>query len=444
MAVAEEKSVSPSPPGPARAWRFAVDDDMRRMAAMAITIAAALLVMITLRPFGPPDLPGTVASEGDPVNQYGFLLAGCLAMVAIATLVDRRVLGRLVGPGWAAVGLVLILSFLTTAAPMETMRSVLLTVIAMTVALAVVLLPRSERDFRAAFTAAALCVLALAYFSVVAMPSLAVHQASGPEAHHAGLWRGHYTHKNIAGPVMSVLAMFGLYCYRAGDRLVGGLIVALAMVFVVQTGSKTTLGFVPIAMGVVLLRPLFGRAGFVAIAFVLVLVPAFMLTVGTVLSSGMAEFVARLPGDPTYTGRTSIWSFAVATMADHPTAGYGFYNFWQTPFVTGREADFEQDWDVRGIGSGHSNYIDMPLLFGFAGAAVIFWVLLVAPTIDYVKACRQAESRLLADYFMMVVVFMALSSLMETFMFNRSDSFWLLIVMAVFGLRLLGRTRLRQ
>jgi hypothetical protein len=33
-----------------------------------------------------------------------------------------------------------------------------------------------------------------------------------------GFWRGHFSHKNIAGPVMCVIAIFGVYLMRSGQR----------------------------------------------------------------------------------------------------------------------------------------------------------------------------------------------------------------------------------
>lgn len=410
---------------------------------MLASLAGLLLILITLRPFGAPDSVLAQGSEGDPVNQIGFLLAGTLSIVSLATLADRRILLPAIGIPWALMLVILAISVLVTPVPDQTLRSVMLTLIAMIVAFTTLAVAPDERAFRRVFAAAALIVLALAYVSVIALPTLAIHQPYELEAQHAGLWRGHYTHKNLAGPIMSVLALFGVYCWRAGDRAVGAVIAMLATIFVIQTGSKTTLGFLPIAAAIVMLRPLFGSALLVVAAHAAILLAAFMLTIGTVLVPAIENFIQQSTSDPTFTGRTEIWRFAIDWMAAKPWFGQGFANFWLTPTVTLQEPNFEENWDIRGVVSGHSNYVDMPLLFGFIGAGVIYWVLLIAPMIDYVRATQRAANRGLADFFMTVVIFMSLLSLMETFFFNRTDSFWLLVVIAVFGLRLLSRTRLK-
>ncbi len=415
-----------------------------RLIAMLVSLAGLLLILITLRPYGVPESALTQARQGDPVNQIGFLMAGALSVVALATLADRRILLPALGLTWLLVLVIFAISVAITPAPDQTLRSVALTLIAMVVAFTTLAVVPDERAFRRVFASACLIVLCLAYVSVIAMPTLAVHQGFELESQHAGLWRGHYTHKNLAGPIMSVIALFGIYCWRAGDRAIGAIIAILGTIFVIQTGSKTTLGFLPVAAAIVMLRPLFGSARLVVAAHALVLLAAFMLTIGTVLVPGIESFIQQNTSDPTFTGRTEIWRFAIDWMATKPWFGQGFANFWLTPTVMLQEPNFEENWDIRGVVSGHSNYVDMPLLFGVIGAGIIFWALLIAPMIDYVRATRRAANRDLADFFMTVVIFMSLLSLMETFFFNRTDSFWLLVVIAVFGLRLLSRTRLKS
>lgn len=417
---------------------------LHRLAGGVIAALALLLILVTLRPFGPPDEPARSLSEGDPVNQYGFLAAGALVAFGFSTLVRPAVLLKLAGPVLLAVLALIVLAVANTPIPSDTARSALLTVIGMAVALAVVVLPASEADFRRILLGSTLSVLALAYLSVLLVPDLAIHQASGPEAAHAGLWRGHYTHKNVAGPVMSVLALAGIYLWRSGHRLAGPVITMLAAFFVVQTGSKTTLAFLPLSVLIVMMRPLFGRAWLVVAVAWAVLAAAFLMTVGTVLFPPMADLVARLPGDPTFTGRTAIWNFALDAIAQKPLSGYGFANFWNTDVVTGSEISIEALWDVRGIGSGHSNFIDMPLNFGIPGGLLILYAFLFAPGFDYCRSQRRAENALIADFFMTIIIFMSFTSLMESFLFNRVQTFWLLIVMAVFGLRLTARTSVRE
>ena len=46
-------------------------------------------------------------------------------------------------------------------------------------------------------------VVVTSYAGIVLLPDVAIHSANSAEPQHAGLWRGLFAHKNIAGPVMS-------------------------------------------------------------------------------------------------------------------------------------------------------------------------------------------------------------------------------------------------
>ena len=50
----------------------------------------------------------------------------------------------------------------------------------------------------------------------VCCPTMAIHTANSAEPEHAGLWRGLFAHKNLAGPVMACFSFAGLYLMRRG------------------------------------------------------------------------------------------------------------------------------------------------------------------------------------------------------------------------------------
>jgi len=148
--------------------------------------------------------------------------------------------------------------------------------------------------------------------------------------------------------------------------------------------------------------------------------------------------------DPTFTGRDEIWKFALQRIAEKPWFGYGYASFWQTPTVTGFEENYEASWDIRGIGSGHNSYLDAALTLGVPGAVVTIFILMGLPLVDYLRACRIATNRRLADLFVMVVIFMTYVGMLEAFLLNRADPLWVLFALAVVGIGLAGRMRARS
>ncbi len=410
-----------------------------RIVAIAISTLGIALMLISLRPFAATSVFESSSSEGDALNQIGFMAAGVICLLALVCLANKKALASLLTPSFIALGLLIAINVIQAPDPESTFRSAAFTVIGMLLAFSVIVLPRGESDFRFALLIGAGAALALSYAGVVFLPNLAIHGFDAYEPQHAGLWRGHFSHKNIAGPVMSIIAFFGLYIMRSGQRLTGLVMFVAATVFVVQTGSKTTTGFFPVAIMIVLLAPIFQRSSIAIFATLVTMLAVAIFTLGSLYSADISQLVGDLLGDQTYTGRTTLWEVSLSKIPEHSWFGFGLYNFWLTDNVLGLDKPFEAAWDYRHIVHGHNNYLDILLNFGFVGGAVLFWVLFVGPMFNYARARRLPGNRKLADMFFMIIVFVCLLSFIETFFLARNVPLWLMHIFAVFGLHLLAR-----
>ncbi|MEX3008036.1 O-antigen ligase family protein [Hoeflea sp. TYP-13] len=414
-------------------------EKLQRTAANLLAFCALCLLMLSLRPFNSVSLIDLEPQQGDSLNQIGFLIAGTIAVGALLTLVNHRLLRIFVSPAWIGIVVVMAISIAVAPEPASATRSVILTLIGMLVASCIVLLPPDEQSFQRVCAAAILTVLAISYMGVVLAPGLSVHGEGGAEAQHAGLWRGHFSHKNIAGPVMSVFAMFGIYLWRSKYRAIGALIMLLAFVFVIQTGSKTTNGLLPISIVIVIAGRLFGLPMLTIALYAIAVIALTMLTIGTIYSPVLADLTGTLLSDPSFTGRVTLWEYGISNIPKNLWFGTGFDSFWGTPTVTDIEKPFEWAWDFRGIVHGHNNFIDIALTTGLFGFIVLCWALFIAPAINYVKSNRIASNRNLADLFMMILIFLTLLSFLETFFLRRIDPIWLTMVIAIVGLQLTSR-----
>lgn len=417
-----------------------VSERVIRLMTVMVSGLALALMLISLRPFAARLTYSSGAENaGDALNQYGFLAAGGICSLALLSLANRRVLTSLLSPGFMLLGLVLAFNLMRSPYPDLMMRALLFTLIGMLIAFTMVALPRNQADFRLALGLGAGAALALSYIGLVAFPDLAKHGFDAYEPQHSGLWRGHFSHKNIAGPVMSVIAIFGLYFMRSGQRLFGFIMFAAAALFVANTGSKTTAGLFPVSIMIVMMAPIFASAGMAILTSIAAIAGVGIFTLGVLYRPDISLLVAKLTGDETYTGRTTLWEFSLSMIPNKPWLGYGLYNFWQTENVLGLDAPFEAAWDYRYIVHGHNNYLDILLNLGIIGGAVLCWVLFVAPMINYAKARQKPAKRAMADMFFMIIVFASLLSFIETFFLARNDAIWLMHIMAVFGLHLLAR-----
>lgn len=415
-------------------------------AATTFLAGFGLFIMIfTLNPF-----MGDVVSESDGagtanvVNQVGYLALGGVFTFFMLASVNPRTLLQLISPSWLIIFAIAYFSCMQSYDPTASARGVTLSLVAMLMVAGVLVLPRSERDFVEACANAVLLLLVINYAALVLLPERAIHQASALESWHAGYWRGHLSHKNVSAPVFSVLAMFGIYCIRSGARLRGWAITALAVIFVLHTGSKTTIGFLPMAIGIVLCGSAIRSSGAIVAVHLCLAVLVTGLTVGTIYSPSLLAATATVLDDPTFTGRDAIWQFASDSIAAHPWFGHGYASFWQSPVIRGMEANFEADWDVRGIVSAHNTYLDALLTFGIPGGAVIILLLFVKPLIDYLRAARRSGSRNFSEFCLMVIIFMTYNGMLESFILNRADPMWMLLALAVFGLNMAARCNLRR
>ncbi|MCY0146472.1 O-antigen ligase family protein [Hoeflea sp. G2-23] len=410
-----------------------------RILAIAVSTLGIALMLISLRPFAAASIFESSSADGDALNQMGFLAAGAICLLALISLANKKALASLFTPSFVALGLLIAVNVAQAPDPESTLRSAIFTIIGMLLAFSVIVLPRGEGDFRFALLIGAGAALGLSYIGVLLFPNLALHGFDVYEPQHAGLWRGHFSHKNIAGPVMSIIAFFGLYIMRSGQRLAGLIMFSAATIFVLHTGSKTTTGFFPIAIMIVLLAPLFHRSSVAIFATLVTMATVAIFTLGSLYSTEISQLVGDFLGDQTYTGRTTLWEVSLSKIPEHPWFGFGMYNFWMTDNVLGLDKPFEAAWDYRHIVHGHNNYLDILLNFGFIGGALVYWVLFIGPMFNYARARRLPGNRKLADMFFMIIVFACLLSFIETFFLARNVPLWLMHIFAVFGLHLLAR-----
>ncbi|WP_051011648.1 O-antigen ligase family protein [Nitratireductor pacificus] len=414
----------------------------RLLAAEHLPTVIATVILSTLiisfRPFQPSGAELT-GSGGDIVNQLGFGGLGALSLVSLLTLVDRRVLSALLSPWWLLLLAFLFLSILNTPDPTATMRSAAFSVIGIVSVAAVLTLPRSADAFCRVLVLAGFTIIGLSYLGLVIVPEAAIHQAGDVEYQHSGLWRGVFTHKNIAGPVMASLSFAGIYLWRRGWRRAGGLLFVLAMIFVLNTGSKTTAGTVPLAGLLIALPGIFGLRFLVPLFVAAAVCGMGVATLGIVFIEPVKQLAASLAPDLTYTGRTALWDFAGSMLAQRPWTGYGFENFWLTETVFTSDHPFDRAWDVRGTVHSHNSYMDLAIAMGLPGLAVGIIAFIIVPLRDYMRAPLHRENVFLADFFMMIVTFALFNAFLESFFFRRADPVWMFFVMAALGLRLTAR-----
>lgn len=399
-----------------------------------------LAVWVSFHPFA-AELEDTTG--GDIVNQLGFGLLLILCLFTFATLIEQRLVARLATPSYLLLGLVLIAAIVASSDLDASFRAMVFSVIVVLAAVTVMTLPRNIRQFAMIIAIGCLLALTFSYVAIFAFPLSGIHPSGGVEGQHAGLWRGIYDHKNVASAVMAVFVIIGIFTWREGYRVLGFAVTVLALVFLLNAGSKTSGALLPVAM---LYAAFVSRLKTPYLRFIISLVPLgilFTITVGSAVIPQINGVLQMIAPGTTFTGRLDLWQYTVERIAEQPFVGYGFENFWGTSTVINADQPIELTWDVREIVHGHNSYLDAAISFGLPGLVIIMFVLIILPAMDYAASNRQGPSSRLANLFLSIWIFTSLNACLESFFFRRSDPVWFCMLLAVIGLRLLATGRSR-
>ena len=415
-------------------------DDIREGSGIGVLgpplfVATLLFYLITLTPF----IDLSAADSGDPaadksstINQIVFLALTASLWLTVLRSPVRHLAVRPRGVLIATLLWFAIVSAIS-AHPDIGLKRVVLATLTIVNAGIFLLLPRSERQFAGLLSMCCLGTLALAYLGVILWPHLAIHQASEVrEPMNAGLWRGHFAHKNSAAAAMVMISFAGLYLYGTGRRIAGGAITLLAVAFLAHTGGKSSSAALP---GILVVAWIFERWRAIRIPMVFLALAAFnIITIGCSVSPAMRTLVADLGIDPTFTNRIDIWRVGASAVMDKPLTGYGFQLFWQTDEMV-YKAGGGMNWAV-GAFNAHNAYLDAAITTGIPGLLLTLALLVWLPLRDVARAETRDNDPALTRFFIRIWLYGVFSACVESLYFQSGSLVWFMLIAAIFGLRL--------
>ena len=398
--------------------------------------AVFLVLLVSFHPFPARDQPFEISDTGDVANQIGYSSLFVLLLAWNLTHQPQRLL-LLIRP----IAVVTLLWFALTVVlswdPALSARRFAYALITMAIAGMVLLLPRNPRHFGNIMTFVTLSVLLACYYGVMFKPEFSIHQGSDwAEPELAGDWRGLFEHKNEASVAMVIFVFIGLFVARVRGLILGILIVGLSLPFLYLTHSKTAMAAMVLAL-VISEVVVFSRRPSVGItASLAVLLVLNIISIGSIYLPSIRDLVG-LVSDPSFTGRADVWRFAEAAVAERPITGYGFSAFWGTEQVVYGMSG--ATW-ANTASHAHNGFLDLALTVGIPGSALVTLWLFVLPLFDYFGSPAEPESAPLKMLFLRLCLFAAYESCFET-MFTEVGAYWMILFFAVFGLRLLAKTR---
>jgi len=406
----------------------------------ATFVGVMLMAWLTLHPF--VDLSNAQIGDvttGNELPTYA-IFGGLAVLTMVLTMRDNaRGLATLLTPAFVLFIGWLCVTILLSYDPGTSIRRFSLTACVMAVTAGLPLLAKSQHELLRWLSIAALVLLAACYLGLLLVPHLTIHSAADlQEPALAGSWRGSFAHKNTAAAIMVMLLFYGIALIRFGKWISGIAVIGLSSLFLLFAGSKSSL---TLCLAVLMLTSLTSLIRSFAGRVFLLLTPLLllnMLSVGTVMSDGLAAIANMLPLDSSFTGRVDIWAFALQSLQPKLMTGYGFAAFWGSSAI--QSLPEGKEW--AGFAShSHNGYLDIALGMGLPGLALLIAVLVVKPLRDFQNADQGGNNGPLAMAFLQVWLFGIYLSSMESFLLDRADTIWITFLTAVFGLHYLARFR---
>ncbi len=398
-------------------------------------VAALAVGWVSLHPFG--DLAAGDALEltsGNETATYALFALFAASTAAQAWSTDRGALRALASPALIGVSLWLLLCVATSQDPVTSAKRFVLLVSVSITCGGLFLLPVGRKHLALLLAVAAAVPLVLSYAGVLLVPHLAVHQfADLAEPDLAGRWRGVFPHKNDASAVFSMLVFIGIYVARAGYRPAGLAIALASAIFVLFSGGKSST-LICVLTILLSLGIQFSRNKLVWA--VLIATPVLGLNLfglGSVIFPEIGRLVGDLPMDASFTGRTDVWRFALAHVAEHLTLGHGFSSFWNTESL---RFGIEDNTIWAGNAShAHNGYLDAVLGLGLPGLGLTIIAFVLGPARDLYRARNNGTHSALMLMLLQIWLFGLCLSALESFFFDRSNPIWITFLFAIFAIR---------
>jgi len=360
-----------------RGWRGLSLDDLRQTLA-AIVLGGVVFISATRLTLLPGDVlvANDFSGEGNVLRQLLYLLG---AVIMLFTADPLRHPGRLLS---IPVPVLILLAWCFASmgwsvAPGVGLRRLVLAVLVIWMCFRTIDTLGPRRTLAVVLYVS--LGLLIANLVAVALLPEAVHRLRGVilDDSIVGAWRGIMPEKNGAGLLTAVTII--LLCFGIGRLalLIRLGFIALAVIFLLGTQSKTAIGLVGIGVVTgglyqfydprwrVFLVPLLAIGVAAAVLAAWHYLPPFLLELDSSLSA--------------FTGRIQIWRVMVDYIADNPWLGAGFASVWNVG-PTSPVYDYTSSlWITTLIAEGHNGYLDLVMQIGIPGAVLAVTVLFLLP-----------------------------------------------------------------
>jgi O-antigen ligase len=286
-------------------------------------------------------------------------------------------------------------------------------------------------------------VVAFAIFATVGVLAAAIPGVGiTPGGAYAGAWRGLAGQKNVfarslalAVAILPAAAFVGLVSRRKTALAVS--VVALGLLILAKSATALVAAVAGLTIGAMLYVALgarvFGRRLRPELGITFLVVTAVVIAM--VVTYGWFAILEALGRDPTLTGRTKLWDWAIAINGDRAWLGSGFRAFWIGAntkyffevFAWNQNPDGTRSDNFAGPEHAHSGYVDTYLELGMVGVAALAMMVLSAVVILW-RAFRHGDPKV-GFIFAVILSFLLVYATTERSILQHSEDLWFLVML---------------
>ncbi len=240
-----------------------------------------------------------------------------------------------------------------------------------------------------------------------------------------GAWQGVYTQKNSLGNMMVLSSLTFFLLPKENSSLYKWFGFIFSLILMLLSTSKSSLVVSFSVLLIIIFYKNFKWQGKISVIFMNIGV-LILGCVSIAISTYWIELLTSLGKDPSLTGRTPLWSYALARAMERPLFGYGLSAFWAPNSYYAVEAG-------QGVTGGywippnvHNGILDLILDVGLVG--VLFFLITYFTT--FTQALKKAyETKNPENLWPLAyLIFLTMTNVTESRLLGNNNIFWVLYV----------------
>ena len=261
----------------------------------------------------------------------------------------------------------------------------------------------------------------------IGYPDIGIHGADGL-VEHLGAWKGIYGHKNTLGSMMVLSSLTFFLLPKENSNLYKWTGFIFSVILMVLSTSKTSLVLSFVLILIIIFYKNFRWQGKISVIFTNIGILILGCLTILVLNYWI-ELLTGLGRDPSFTGRTPLWGYALIRLMERPLLGYGRGAFWapNSQYASEIGQSITSGWIPP---HAHNGFVDLALDVGLIGLSLF----LISYFKVFLRELKQAYATKNPEeiWSLVYLTFLAMNNVTESCLLYGANLYWVLFLRVCF------------